>query len=37
VETKLRAEKEAVFNSAEPLEQITAFEEYVKNIERNEY
>jgi len=37
VEEKLKQDKDQIFISTEPLEQITAFEDYVKGIERNEF
>jgi hypothetical protein len=37
VSKKLKEDKDVIFCSTEPLEQITAFEEYVKGIERQEF
>jgi pre-mRNA-processing factor 40 len=37
VSKKLKEDKDSLFCSTEPLEQISAFEEYVKGIERQEF
>jgi hypothetical protein len=37
VSKKLKEDKDSMFCSTEPLEQISAYEEYVKGIERQEF